>query len=69
MLELTFYSKVDWGSYSIFITNTHFKKIGALICSRKFLSPEVALCFFQSNIWPCMEYYVWTGGPICFLEL
>ena len=43
MLGLTFYSKLDWGSYIISIAKTASKKIGALICSMKFLSPEVAL--------------------------
>ena len=43
MLELTFTSKLDWGSYIISIAKTASKKIGALICSMKFLSPEVAL--------------------------
>ena len=38
MIELTFSSKLDWGSYTI--SNA---KIGALICSMKLLSPEVAL--------------------------
>ena len=41
MLGLTFSSKLDWGSYIIFIAKTASKKIGALICSMKFLSPEV----------------------------
>ena len=45
MLGLTFSSKLDWGS----------KKIGALIRSMKFLSPEVALYLYKSTIWPCME--------------
>ena len=42
MLELTS-SKLDWGSYIISIAATASKKIGALILSMKFLSPEVAL--------------------------
>ena len=41
MLGLTFSSKLDWGSYFISIAKTASKKIGALICSMKFLSPEV----------------------------
>ena len=41
--ELTFSSKLDWGSYIISIAKTASKKIGALIRSVKFLSPEVAL--------------------------
>ena len=36
MLELTFSSKLDWGSYIISIAKTASKKIGALIRSMKF---------------------------------
>ena len=43
MLGLTFSSKLDWGSYIISIAKTASQKIGDLICSMKFLSPEVAL--------------------------
>ena len=43
MLGLTSSSKLDLGSYIISITKTASKKIGALICSLMFLSPEVAL--------------------------
>ena len=43
MLGLTFSSKLDWCSYIISIAKTASKKIGALIRSMKFLSPEVAL--------------------------
>ena len=43
MLGLTFSSKLDRGSFIISITKTASKEIGALICSVKFLSPEVAL--------------------------
>ena len=39
MLGLTFSSKFDWGSYIISIAKTAPIKIGALICSMKFLSP------------------------------
>ena len=40
MLGLTFSSKLDWSSYIISIAKTASKKIGALICSMMFLSPE-----------------------------
>ena len=40
MLGLTFSTKLDWGSYIITIAKTACKKIGALIRSMKFLSPE-----------------------------
>ena len=71
MLGLTFSSKLDWGSYIISIAKTAFKKIGALIRSMKFLSPEVALYLYKSTIRPCMEYccHVWAGAPSCYLEL
>ena len=63
MLGLTFSSKLDWGSYIISIAKTASKKIGALICSMKFLSPEVALYLYRSTIRPCMEYccYFWLA--------
>ena len=62
MLGLTFSSKLDWGSYIISIAKTASKKIGALIRSMKFLSPEVALYLYKSTIQSCMEYccHVWT---------
>ena len=71
MLELTFSSKLDWGSYIISIAKTASKKIGALICSMKFLSPEVALHLYKSTTRPCMEYccHAWAGAPSCYLEL
>ena len=46
MLGLTFSSKLDWGSYIISIAKTASKKIGALIRSMKFLSPEAALYLY-----------------------
>ena len=49
MLGLTFSSKLDWGSYIIFIAKTASKKIGALICSMKFLSPEIAMYLYKST--------------------
>ena len=55
MLGLTFSSKLDWGSYIIYIAKTASKKTGALICSMNFPSPEVALSLYKYNIWPCME--------------
>ena len=67
MLGLTFSSKLDWGSYIISIAKTASKKIGALIRSTKFLSPEDALYLHKSTIRPCMECccHVWAGAPIC----
>ena len=71
MLGLTFSSKLDWGSYIVSIAKTASKKIGDLIHSMKFLSPEVALYLYKSTIRPCMEYccHVWAGAPSCYLEL
>ena len=50
---------------------TASKKIGALIRSVKFLSPEVALYLYESTIHPCMEYccHIWAGAPSCYLKL
>ena len=71
MLGLTFSSKLDWGSYIASIVKTASKKIGALIRSMMFLSPEVALYLYKSTIQLCMEYFchVWAGAPSCYLEL
>ena len=67
MLGLTLSSKLDWDSYIISIAKTASKKIGALIRSMKFLSPELALYLYKSTIRPCMVYccHVWAGGPSC----
>ena len=71
MLGLTFSSKLDGVSYIISIAKTASNRIGALIHSIKFLSPEVALYLYKSTICPCMEYccHVWAGAPSCYLEL
>ena len=70
MLGLTFSSKLDWGSYIVSIAKTASKKIGALIHSMKFLSPEVDLYLYKPTIRPCMEYccHFWAGAPSCYLE-
>ena len=59
------------GLFHYSIAKTASKKIGALICSMKFLSSEVALYLYKSTICPCMEYccQVWAGAPSCYLEL
>ena len=71
MMGLTFSSKLDWSSYIVSIAKTTSKKIRALICSMKLLSPEVALYLCKSNICLRMEYccHVWAGAPRCYLEL
>ena len=43
MLGLTFFFKLDWGSYIISIAKSASNKIGAIIRSMKFLFPEVAV--------------------------
>ena len=67
----TFSSKLDWGSYIVPLAKTVFKKIGALICSMKCLSPMVALCLCKSTIQPCIKYccHVWVSALRCYLEL
>ena len=53
MLGLTVSYKLDWGSYIISIFKSASNKIGAFICSMKFLSPEVALYLENTeNTWP-----------------
>ena len=66
-LGLTLSSKLGKISFA----KTPSKKIGALICSMKFLSPEVALYLYKSTIQPCMKYccHVWTIAPSYYLEL
>ena len=68
MLGLTFCSKLDWGSYIVSIAKTTSKKIGALIRSMKFLSPEIALYLYKSTKRPCMEYccHVLPGASSCY---
>ena len=56
MVELTFSSKLNWGSCVISFAKTASKKIGALIRSMEFLSPQVALYLYKSTI--CS--YVWN---------
>ena len=71
MQGLVFSSKLDWDSYMISIAKTSSKKIGALIHSMKFLSPEVALYLCKSAICPFMEYccHIWAGAPIYYFKL
>ena len=46
-------------------------KIGPLICSVKFLFPEIALYLYKSTIRPYIDYccHVWAGAPSCYLEM
>ena len=54
MLGLTFSSKLDRGSNVISIAKTTSKKIEILTLSMKFLSPDVTLYLYKSNIQPCI---------------
>ena len=67
MLGLTFSSKLDWCSYMISTAKIVSRKIGALIRSMKFLSPEVALYLYKPNMRLCMEHCCpdWADAPIC----
>ena len=62
MLALAFSSKLDWGSYIISINKSASKKIGALVHSINFPSPEVGLYLYKSTIQPCMESLVVIAG-------
>ena len=70
MLGLTFSSKVDWCFCIISIAKITSKKIGPLICSMQFLSPEVSRYLYKSTVRQCMKYcsHVLAGAPCC-LEL
>ena len=71
MMGLSFFSRVDWGSYTFCVTKTVSKKIEALIRSMKFLSPEIALYFEKCTIRPCLEYccHAWVGVPSSYLYM
>ena len=70
-LGLSFSSKIDWDFYIITLVKTASKKSGAMFCSIKFPSLEVALYLYKSTIRPCMAYgfHVCAGIPSCYLEL
>ena len=69
MQRVFFASKLESGYYIISIAKTASMKIGALIGSMKFLSPEVALYNYKFTIRSCMEYcfHVRAGAPSCYL--
>ena len=65
-------SLLNWiETYIISIAMTAPKKIRALICPMKFLSPEVALYLYKYSIRSCLEYccHAWAGAPSCYSEL
>ena len=66
-----FLLNLAWGSYIVLTTKTAFKKIEILICSVKFISPEVAVYLCKSIIWPCLEYYchIWAVAATCYLDI
>ena len=70
MLGLTLSSKLDWDFYIITIAKSVSKKIGALICSMKFLSLRV-LCICINLLQPYMEccHHVWDGAHSFYWEL
>ena len=61
MLGLSYSSKWDCGSYIISVAKTASKKIGSLIRSMTFLSPEIALCICKSTIRPSLNTVVMFG--------
>ena len=71
MMVLIFSSKLDWDSYIVSFAKTASNQIGALICSVKFFSTEIALYLYKSTIKPYMEYccHVWAGASHCYLVL
>ena len=71
MLGLIFSPKLNWGSYNISIVKIASKKIEALKCFMKFISPEVTIYLYKSTIRPCIEYccHAWADDPSCYLEL
>ena len=71
MLRLTFSSKMDSGSYIFSIAKTDSQKIGALIRSVKFLSPDVVPYLYESTKRSCMKYrcHVCAGAPSRYLQL
>ena len=71
ILQLTFFSKLDWGCYIIFIVKTAPQKIGTLIRSMKFLSSKFALYLYKSTIQSSIEYCcnVWTAPSNYYSEL
>ena len=56
ILGLTLSSKLGWISYIISIDKTASKKIGALIHSTEFLSPDVTVYLYKSTIRSFKEY-------------
>ena len=60
-MELTFFPKLQWGSYVISIAKTAPKRIGTLIRSMKFLSSEFALYLYKSKYSQALNTVVMSG--------
>lgn len=71
MMGLSFFSRVDWGSYTFCVAKTVSKKIEALIRFTEFLSLENAHHLNKSIIRSCMKCccHLCTGTPDCYLEM
>ena len=71
LLGLSFSSTLGWGPYIESVAKATSRKIGALIRSKSYLTPEVVLYLYKSTIRPCMEYccHVWGGAPKRYLDL
>ena len=71
ILKLSFFFKLDCGSYIVSIVKTVSDKIWVLIRFIKYFPPEVGLCLFKSTIGPWMEYCcnAWAGAPSCYMEM
>ena len=69
MPELSFSSKLNWGSYIISTAKTASKKVETLIRTINFPSIEVALYVYKSTIPSCMEYccHFRAGAPRYYL--
>ena len=71
ILGSTFSFKLDLGSYMISIVKSASKKIGVLIRSMNFLSPEVAMYLYKFTICQWMEYcfHVWVSVNNNYFEM
>ena len=71
ILGLPFSSELDWGPYIDSIVKTVSKKIETLNSCMKFLSPQVAFCFFKPTIRPCMRhcFHVSAGASRCLVQI
>ena len=50
MLGLSFYSKLDWGSYTVSVAKAAFRGIGTFTRSVRFLSPGVILYIWVAQL-------------------